>query len=229
MKRLCEIVDVSRSSFYAWVKAGPARVEHALDDRRLAEQIRAIQDPAQGGDRAYSARRVTAELNDNKPVQERVNHKRVARVMREHGLAGIRLRRRVRTTVPERSDQKVPDLLERDFTAETVNATYVGDITYLTLADGSNLYLATVIDCCSRKLAGWAVAGHMRTELVQDALKAAHLDRGSLKGAVFHSDHGSVTPPRTTPTSARPSASPSPWGPSDRRPITRWPSRSTPR
>jgi transposase InsO family protein len=60
------------------------------------------------------------------------------------------------------------------------------------LADGSNLYLATVIDCCSRKLAGWAVADHMRTELVENALNAARLDRGSLKGAIFHSDHGAV-------------------------------------
>jgi transposase InsO family protein len=62
--------------------------------------------------------------------------------MAEHGIAGIRLRRRVRTTVPEPSDEKVPDLLERDFTAETPNTKYVGDITYLPLADGSNLYLA---------------------------------------------------------------------------------------
>ena len=68
----------------------------------------------------------------------------------------------------------------------------LGDITYLPLADGTNLYLATVIDCYSRRLAGWAIADHMRTELVEDALKAAVATRGSLKGAVFHSDHGSV-------------------------------------
>ena len=98
--------------------------------------------------------------------------------MAENGLAGIRLRRKVRTTVPEPSHQKVPDLLKRDFTAQTTNTRYVGDITYLPLADGANLYLATVIDCCSRKLAGWAVADHMRTELVEDALKAALADRG---------------------------------------------------
>ena len=67
-----------------------------------------------------------------------------------------------------------------------------GAPTYLPIADGSNLYLATVIDCYSRRLAGWAVANHMRTELVEDALKAAAATRGSLKGAVFHSDHGSV-------------------------------------
>jgi transposase InsO family protein len=110
--------------------------------------------------------------------------------MAEHRIAGIRLRRRVRTTVPEPSDAKVPDLVKRDFTAEQPNRKYVGDITYLPLADGSNLYLATVIDCCSRKLAGWAIADHMRTDLVTDALKAALADRGSLRGAIFHADHG---------------------------------------
>jgi transposase InsO family protein len=189
---MCEVIEVNRSSFYAWDAAAPGRAERAAADEELAGRIRVVQDPAQGGDRAYGAPRVTAELNDGVPDQERVNHKRVARVMAETGLAGIRLRRKVRTTIPEPSHQKVPDLLKRDFTAETVNTKYVGDITYLPLANGSNLYLATVIDCCSRKLAGWAVANHMRTELVEDALKAALTDRGSLRGAVFHADHGSV-------------------------------------
>lgn len=192
VKRLCEVIEVNRSSFYAWDAAAPARAERAAGDEELADRIRAVQDPTQGGDRAYGAPRVTAELNDGVGVQERVNHKRVARVMAEKGLAGIRLRRKVRTTIPEPSDAKVPDLLKRDFTATSVNTKYVGDITYLPLADGSNLYLATVIDCCSRKLAGWAVADHMRTSLVQDALKVALADRGSLRGAIFHADHGSV-------------------------------------
>jgi transposase InsO family protein len=92
--------------------------------------------------------------------------------------------------VPEPADQKVPDLLKRDFTAEVPNRRYVGDITYLPIADRSNLYLATVIDCCSRRLAGWAIADHMRTELIADALTAAGATRGSLAGAIFHSDHG---------------------------------------
>jgi hypothetical protein len=133
--------------------------------------------------------RITAELNDGVPTGERVNRKRVARVMAEHGIAGIRLRRRVRTTVPEPADAKAPDLLQRDFTAEAPNTKYVGDITYLPLADGSNLYLATVIDCCSRKLAGATIADHMRTSLVTDALKATLVARGTLRGAIFHADH----------------------------------------
>ena len=72
------------------------------------------------------------------------------------------------------------------------NRRYVGDITYLPLADGTNLYLATVIDCFSRRLAGWSIADHMRTELVEDALRAAAVTRGTLTGAIFHTDHGSV-------------------------------------
>ena len=138
------------------------------------------------------APRVTADLNDGVLAAQRVNHKRVARVMREHAIRGYQRRRRVRTTIPERADQKVPDLLQRDFTAPAPNRRYVGDITYIPLTDGTNLYLATVIDCYSRRLTGWAVADHMRTDLVADALKAAHATRGSLAGAVFHSDHGST-------------------------------------
>jgi transposase InsO family protein len=97
--------------------------------------------------------------------------------------------------VPEPSDQKVPDLLKRDFTAQAPGQRYVGDITYLPLAESAgagNLYLATVIDCYSRRLIGWAIADHMRTSLVEDALKAAAATKGSLAESIFHSDHGSV-------------------------------------
>jgi putative transposase len=96
----------------------------------------------------------------------------------------------VRTTVPDPAEQTVPDLLGRDFTAEEPNQRYVGDITYLPIADGTNLYLATVIDCHSRRLTGWAIAEHMRTDLIINALSAARDTRGSLAGAIFHSDHG---------------------------------------
>jgi len=186
VKRLCEVIEVNRSSFYAWDAAAEARAERDAADTELAERILVVHD----ADKAYGAPRITAELNDGVPPEKRVNRKRVARVMAERGIAGIRLRRRVRTTVPEPADAKSADLLKRDFTAEEPNRKYVGDITYLPLADGTNLYLATVIDCCSRKLAGWAVADHMRTDLVTDALKAALADRGSLRGAIFHADHG---------------------------------------
>ncbi|MBL1102079.1 DDE-type integrase/transposase/recombinase [Streptomyces sp. 205] len=102
-------------------------------------------------------------------------------------ITGIRLRRRVRTTVPDSAVSPVPDLFQRDFTATEPGLKYMGDITYLPLAGGEFLYLA---DCFSRKVVGWSIAGHMRTDLVADALRMAAHTRGSLDGAVFHSDHG---------------------------------------
>jgi transposase InsO family protein len=188
VKRLCELVEVTRSSFYAWKEGAAARAERAAADAELEARIRKVHQV----DNTVGAPRITAELNDGAVDGERVNHKRVARVMKAAGIAGYVKRRKVRTTVPEPTDQKVPDLLKRDFTAPGPNRRYVGDITYLPLADGTNLYLATVIDCYSRRLAGWAIADHMRTSLVEDALTAAAVTRGSLAGAIFHSDHGSV-------------------------------------
>ena len=187
VKRLCEIVQVARSSFYAWLAAAPARAVRASADAALAERIRAIHD----SDRAQGVPRITAELNDGADPAARVNHKRVARVMRQ------RTDRRAAAAppgphhVPEPADQTRarpagPGLHRR----RAPNQRYVGDITYLPIADGSNLYLATVIDCYSRRLAGWAVAEHMRTDLIIDALSAARDTRGSLAGAIFHSDHG---------------------------------------
>lgn len=188
VKWLCEIVEVSRSSFYAWLDGADGRAERAAADAALAERIKAVQ-TAEGIE--YGAPRITAELNDGTIVGDdgRVNHKRVARVMRAHGIAGLRLRRKVRTTVPEPSDTPVPDLVKRDFTAAEPNVKYVGDITYLPY-EGGHLYLATVIDCCSRRLVGWSIAEHMRAELVEDALRAAQRERGSLAGAIVHHDHG---------------------------------------
>ena len=186
VKQLCTAVQIARSSFYAWQQAAAGRAQRAAADALLAEQIRAVHYQ----DKAYGAPRVTAEVNDGAPPQDRVNHKRIARVMRQHRIAGVRLRRRVRTTIPQASDQKVPDLLKRDFTAAAPNRRYVGDTTYLPLASGKNLYLATVIDCYSRRLVGWALADHMRTDLISTALTDALATRGSLAGAVFHADHG---------------------------------------
>ncbi len=184
MKRLCQVIGIARSSYYHWKATASDRAARAADDARLAARIRVIHRESAG---TYGVPRITAELHD---TGDRVNHKRVARVMRGIGLAGLRLRRRHRTTHADPTAAKAPDLLGRDFTADTPNTRYVGDITYLPIADGTFLYLATVMDLCSRRLVGWAVADHMRTELVLDALHAAQRTRGSLAGAIFHSDHG---------------------------------------
>ncbi|KAF0957683.1 IS3 family transposase ISRhosp5 [Rhodococcus sp. T7] len=186
VKWLCQILEVSRSGFYRWRAAAPARAERARADEELAEWIRGIHDDSDG---TYGAPRVTAELRD---AGIEVNHKRVERVMRENGIVGVHLRKSVRTTVPDPDAAAVPDLIRRDFTASAPNTKYVGDITYLPVGDGQFLYLATVLDLNSKLLAGWSIAPHMRTELVSDALRAAVAVRGvaGLDGAIFHSDNG---------------------------------------
>lgn len=185
VKRLCQVLDVNRASYYKWLACAEARAVRRRGELVLAEQIRRIHTGSGG---AYGSPRVTAELRG---TGVRVNHKRVARVMRTYSIVGIRLRRRVRTTVPDPATQKVADLFRRDFTATEPGRKYMGDITYLPLAGGEFLYLATVLDCFSRKVVGWSIADHMRTGLVADALRMAAATRGSLDGAVFHSDHGS--------------------------------------
>ncbi|XVU29876.1 IS3 family transposase [Actinoplanes sp. CA-054009] len=184
VKRLCMVLGVARSSFYYWRATAPDRAARDAADAALAVRIRAVQ---KANDGTYGAPRVTAELHD---AGQPVNHKKVARVMRRHRLAGLRLRRRVQTTIADPAAVKAPDLIGRNFTADAINQRYVGDITYLPVGERGFLYLATVIDLHSRRLAGWAIADHMRTDLVVDALNAAGRVRGSLDGAIFHSDHG---------------------------------------
>jgi len=186
VKRLCRIVGVARSSFYHWRAAAPARAARAQADTELAQRIRAIHTASDG---TYGVPRITAELREG---GDQVNHKRVARVMRGVGLQGLRLRRRHRTTVADPAAAKAPDLIGRDFTAPAPNQRYVGDITYLPVGERGFLYLATVLDLHSRRLVGYAIAEHMRTELVLDALAAAQRTRGSLAGSVLHTDYAEL-------------------------------------
>jgi transposase InsO family protein len=184
VKRLCAILGIARSSFYYWHATAGARAARQAADVHLATRIRDVHHASDG---TYGVPRITAELRE---AGERVNHKRIARVMRSIGLEGVRLRRRHRTTVADPAAAKAPDLIGRDFTAGEPNTKYVGDITYLPVDGGKFLYPATVIDLASRRLAGWAIADHMRTEPVTDALATAERTRGSLTGAIMHTDHG---------------------------------------
>ncbi|MFF2813123.1 IS3 family transposase [Streptomyces sp. NPDC058000] len=186
VRRLCRMLQVSRSGFCPWLAGAEARAGRARADAELAERIARIHRESDG---TYGVPRVTAELKDaGRPV----NHKRVERVMRKFRIVGLHLRKKVRTTIPEPSATPVPDLLRRDFTAQAPNTKYVGDITYLPVGNGQFLYLATVLDLHSKRLAGWSIADHMRTCLVTDALRAAAAARGAggLRGAIFHSDNG---------------------------------------
>ncbi|MGV9456872.1 IS3 family transposase [Streptomyces sp. NPDC003635] len=132
MKRLCEVLGLHRSSYYKWLSGQKARASRQSEDRLLAEQIRQVHAESGG---AYGSPRVTTEL---RAKGLRVNEKRVARLMRAFSITGIRLRRRVRTTVADPAAPQVPDLFQRDFTATEPGRTYMGDITYLPLAPVSS-------------------------------------------------------------------------------------------
>ncbi|MCM2389647.1 IS3 family transposase [Streptomyces albipurpureus] len=169
VKRLCDILGLSRSSFYYWRRTAAARAARQTAEAGIAARTRKVH---QDSDGTYGAPRITAELRGE---GERINHKRVARIMRTIGVEAVRPRRRHRTTVADQAASKAPDLIGRDFNASEVDTKYVGDITYLPVSGAKPLYLATVIDLASRRLAGWAIPDHMRTGLVTDALKAPEL------------------------------------------------------
>lgn len=181
---MCQVLEVSRSGFYDWQTRGPSARD--LEDRVLAREIEMIW-IASG--ETYGVPRMTAWL-----VKQgfEVNHKRVARIMRELGIEGESGRRRVRTTIVDKTATAATDRVRRDFNPPAPDVVWCGDITYLHTGEGW-LYLATVIDLFSRRVIGWAAADHMRTELVADALTMAVATRGGqVAGVIFHSDRGSV-------------------------------------
>nr|WP_136194006.1 IS3 family transposase [Actinomyces procaprae] len=138
----------------------------AVRRRELAGHIRKIFDESDG---TYGYRRVAATL-DWQGVSADVDT--VRSIMRELGLSAARPRRKVRTTVPAQDLDERPDLVQRDFTASVPGVKWVGDITYIPTWVGF-VYLATVLDCCTKKVVGWALAGHMRTDLVCQAIDMA--------------------------------------------------------
>ena len=180
----CRAAEVARSAYYAWKAAemaGPTSAE--LEEAYL---VNAIIDLHAGSDATYGSPRVTKELHRRGYC---VNHKRTERLMAANGIVGVAPRRFVRTTLPAGTVPKLPDLVCQDFSTGAPNLRYCGDITYVATGEGW-LYLASVLDLGSRRLAGWEMADHMRTELVSSALERALELRGSLAGALFHSDLG---------------------------------------
>ncbi|WP_430869297.1 IS3 family transposase [Corynebacterium striatum] len=188
VKRMCHVLKLNRSSFYKWVNTRENRRLKIYSDALIGAQIKTIFDDEHG---LYGAKRIAASLNDDTDFGP-TNHKKVARIMKSMGLKGFSKRRRCITTRRKPGHRVMPDLVGRTFTADRPNRVYVGDITYLPCKGGKNMYLATVIDAYSRKLVGHALADHMRVSLVIEALSHARKVRGSLDGAIFHSDHGSV-------------------------------------
>ena len=224
LTRMCHVLQLNRSSFYKWVSTREKRKVRKLSDGLIGVKIRSIFNDELG---LYGAKRIAASLKED-PAYTPVNHKKVARIMKAMGLKGFSKRRRCITTKRKPGHRVMPDLIGRNFTADTPNRVYVGDITYLPCKGGKNLYLATVIDTYSRKLAGYALADHMRVSLVIDALSHAHGVRGSLDGAVFHSDHGSVYTSQAFRDHCSSLGCASLWGRWERVLITLWRNRLTP-
>ena len=135
----------------------------------------------------YGVPRIHAELKDE---DERVGGKRIARLMRDLGLRGVCRRRFVTTTQRDDDHRPAPDLVDRDFTASRANALWVADATYVPTWEGF-LYLAVVVDVFSRRVVGWSMANHLRTELMIDALEMAVAQRRP-KGVIHHSDQGAI-------------------------------------
>jgi putative transposase len=177
---LCRVLQVSKSGYYAWLKR-PAS-ERATRDALLVPQIVASHERS---DNTYGSPRILGDLQE---AGERVGRKRVARLMREEGLIGVSRRRFVITTKRSESESAAPDLVERKFIADRPNTLWVADITYVPTWAGF-LFLAIVLDAFSRRVVGWAMATHLRTELVLDALEMALTQRNP-DGVIHHSDHG---------------------------------------
>jgi transposase InsO family protein len=183
VKRACELLEVSRAAYYAHRAGEPS--PRAREDAALLEALTAIWDESNG---TYGAPRVHAELV---ATGRRCSRKRVARLMRTAGLAGKTPKRWRTTTMPDPAAALPEDLIGREFAcaATGLDSRWCGDITYIHTWEGW-LYLATVIDLSSRRVVGWATADHLRTDLVDQALRNAITHRRPEPGVIFHSDRG---------------------------------------
>jgi putative transposase len=179
---LCRVLGVSRSGFHAWEQRPPSA--RALADAALTERIRAMY--ARSGD-SYGARRIYLDLRDD---GVRLGRKRVERLMRAARLSGYVKRRKFRTTFSVPGVRVADDLVQRDFNPPAPNRLWASDIKYVSTWEG-RLYLASVIDCFSRKVVGWSMRADMQAELVVDALEMAMNRRQPAGELIHHSDQGS--------------------------------------
>jgi putative transposase len=183
VKTMCRVLEVSRSGFHAWAVRKPSA--RAREDQRLLARIREIH---QLNRCVYGSPRIHAELvlGDG----ERIARKRVERLMRQAGLSGLIAKKRGKTTIRVPGVRVCEDLVDRAFMAAAPDRLWVADITYLKTWEGW-LYLVAVQDVYSRRIVGWSMADHMRTELVTDALQMALAQRRPAPGLIWHSDQGS--------------------------------------
>jgi putative transposase len=178
---MCRVLGVSSSGYYTGHNRPPS--PRAIANEKLAEQMREVHQDSRG---TYGSPRMHQELLAR---GVKAGRHRVARVMRSEGLRGVCRRRGWRTTVRDERARPAPDLVKRDFSATDPDRLWVADITYVPTWAGF-LFLAVVLDVFSRRIVGWSMATHMRTELVLDALEMAYRQRRP-RGVIFHSDQGS--------------------------------------
>ena len=179
---LCRVLGVARSGYYVWLHRRVSARQQA--NLVLTEQIRGIHADSR---HSYGSPRIHAALQQQGICCSR---KRVARLMQQATLVGCRLRRRARTTRAEPTHQPAPNLVARQFTVDVLDQLWVGDITYVPTWEGW-LYLAVLVDACSRRVVGWAMAEHLGGALTQDALAMALTRRQPTAELVHHSDRGS--------------------------------------
>jgi transposase InsO family protein len=180
---VCAALGVPVSTYYARRSRKPSR--RAREDEKLLVQIHAAR---VGYRRVYGVRKTWKEL---KRREIEIGRDRVARLMRQEGLEGVRRGKKTRTTIPDEAAlERARDLIQRDFNATRPNEKWVADITYLRSWNGF-VYLAFILDCFSRKIVGWQLQRHLRAELVLDALEMANGLRRPLPGLIAHSDRGS--------------------------------------
>jgi putative transposase len=178
---MARVLGVSTAGYYAWSRRPPSA--RATADGALLKRIHTVHATSHG---TYGAPRVHADLRANGQQHGR---KRIARLMRIAGLVGVSRRRGVVTTRRDKEARPAPDLVDRNFTAERANQLWVADITFIPTAAGF-LYLAVVLDAWSRRIVGWSMANHLRTELVLAALEMAIGQRKPID-VIHHSDQGS--------------------------------------
>jgi putative transposase len=180
IRTLCRVLGVSPSGYYAWRDRPPSAREGK--NQRLLQRMREIHEFSR---HTYGRPRMYAELRDE---GWRVNHKRVARLMALDGLQGASRRKKWRTTKRDKDARPAPDLVDRNFAVDWPDQLWVADITYVPTWSGF-LYLAVVVDACSRRVVGWSMESHLRTTLVLQALNMALWQRKP-ESVIHHSDQG---------------------------------------
>ena len=218
---MCRVLSVSRSGYYDWKDRPPSK--RSQQDAALSERIREIHHRRSRA--TYGSPRVHAEL---RAIGIRTSRKRVARLRRKAGLKGcLRGRRRKRTTRRDGSAMPAPDLVHRNFASVAPDRLWVADITYIKTEEGF-LYLSFVLDAYSRRrLVGWAMETHLRTELVLDALQMAIWRRKPQAGLIHHSGiRGCSTPLCPLASNWRRQGSSPRWGVWALLWITPWPNPS---